>query len=83
MRNVSPVVIVPAACLLLQLFAARERLDLPLDLVGQRAAHAADRVHVLDLDLRAQLLSAVSGRTETLQSQRICPFSMSASLTPP
>ncbi len=24
-----------------------------------------------------------SGRTETLQSQRICPFSMSASLTPP
>ena len=28
--------------------------DLALDLVGERAAHAADRVHVLDLDLRAE-----------------------------
>ena len=46
--------IVPAARLLLELFAALQDAHLASNLVSQRAAHAADRVHVLDLDLRSE-----------------------------
>ena len=48
--------IIPAARLLLQFFAACERLCLPLHFVSEGAPDRADRVHVLDLDLRAEFL---------------------------
>ena len=56
MRNVCAGGVVPAPGLLLELAAGFQFRDLAGDLEGQRLAHAADRVHVLDLDLRAEFL---------------------------
>ena len=42
--------IVPTARLLLESFTALQQPDLTLNLISKRAPHAADRVHVLDLN---------------------------------
>ena len=51
-------VVVPAARLLDERLARVERGRLPLDLVRDRALDRAERVHVLDLDARAERLRA-------------------------
>src|SRR5947207_3045095 len=48
-------IVVPAAGLLLEFFAALERFSLSLNFKRKRAPYTADRVHVLDLDFRAEL----------------------------
>ena len=55
---------------------------LALDLGLDRRLDEAEGVQVLELGPRAELLAARRGRSETLASQRNCPFSMSASETP-
>ena len=47
--------VVPAAGLLLEFFAALERFSLSLNFKRKRSPYTADRVHVLDLDFRAEL----------------------------
>ena len=64
------------ARLLHDLAAALDQLDLALDLVVDRALDEAERVEVLDLGARAELLPGPCGRTETLASQRNEPSCM-------
>ena len=47
--------VVPATGLLLQFFAAFERFGLSLNFKRKRASNSTNRVHVLDLDFRAEL----------------------------
>ena len=46
--------VVPATRLLLELFAGLQRIDLTLNFISKGAPHAADRVHVLDLNFRSE-----------------------------
>ena len=57
-------------------------LDLPRDLALDPLRREVERVHVLQLGARAQLVRSPAGRTETLTSKRIDPFSSSASESP-
>ena len=75
-------VVIPAAGLLLDRAAGGDDVDLPRDLVLQRAPYAADAVEIFQFALGAEFLLPF-GRTEMFTSQRIWPFSMSASLTAP
>ena len=57
--SVIPRHVVPSPRFLRKFSAALQHFDLPRNLVLQRAPDAAETVHVLDLDLRAQFLLAL------------------------
>src|SRR5438046_1239856 len=48
--------VVPAAGLLFELLTTFQNSNLTADLESECAPHAADRVHVLDLNLRSELI---------------------------